>query len=137
MNSKALVQHADDAYEAIRALNHATISGCVVPAPLAYDLLGNLNLVGYGLAQLLGQLAAGLDRSLSEYDVYDRNRDPADSVALANEAMQAAARHAHEIGALLSAAQVAINLQGYNIHHDDAEHREGDQETQPQGELDQ
>ena len=35
-----LVRHADDAYEAIRALNHRTWRA--IPAPLAYGLLGNL-----------------------------------------------------------------------------------------------
>jgi hypothetical protein len=117
MSSEALIQHADDAYEAIRRLNHGTYRS--IPASLAYDLLGNLNLVGYGLEQLLGQISAGLSESLTEYDVYDRNRDPAESVALANQAMREAAHHAHELGELLSAAQLAINLQGYTDHSHD------------------
>jgi hypothetical protein len=112
MSDEDLVQHTDDAYEAIRALNHGTHR--TLPAPLVYDLLGNLNNVGYGLEQLLGQIGTGLTRSLTEYDVYDRNRDPAESVALANDAMCTAARLAHNIGALLAAAQTPINLQGYN-----------------------
>ena len=112
MSDGDLVQHADDAYEAIRALNHGTYR--TLPAPLVYDLLGNLNTVGYGLAQLLGQISTGLTRSLAEYDVYDRNRDPTESVTLANDAMRTAAQLAHELGALLAAAQTAINSQGYN-----------------------
>jgi hypothetical protein len=112
-----LVQHADDAYEAIRALNHRTWRA--IPAPLAYDLVGNLNNLGYGLEQLLRQISDGLTRSLIEYDVYDNNRDPAESVAVANEAMRTAARHAHEIGVLLSTAQSAINQQGYHVCDDD------------------
>lgn len=54
-------------------------------------LLGSLNGLGYGLQQLLGQISAGLTLSLTEYDVYDRNRDPAESVAIANAALKAAA----------------------------------------------
>src|SRR6266508_4400835 len=95
-----LVHHADNAYEAIRALNHRTRGA--MPAPLVYDLLGNLNNLGYGLNQLLGQISDGLIRSLTEYDVYDRNRHPAESVAIANKAMGRAARHAHEIGEQLA-----------------------------------
>jgi hypothetical protein len=115
-----LVQHADTAYEAIRALNHRTWRA--IPAPLAYDLLGSLNNLGYGLEQLLLQFSDGLTRSLTEYDVYDNNRDPAESVAVATKAMRTAARHAHDIGVLLSTAQTAINQQGHHGHHasDDA-----------------
>ena len=112
MSDEDLVQHADDAYEAIRALNHGTYR--TLPAPLVYELLGNLNNVGYGLEQLLGQMSTGLTRSLAGYDVYDGSREPGESVALANDAMRTAARLAHDIGALLAAAQTAINLQGYN-----------------------
>jgi hypothetical protein len=112
MSDEDLVRHAEDAYGAMRALNHGTCR--TLPAPLVYDLLGNLNNVGYGLEQLLGQISTGLTRSLAEYDVYDRNRDPGASVALANDAMRTAALLAHDIGALLAAAQAAINLQGYN-----------------------
>src|SRR5262245_52843969 len=113
MTDHVLVQHADDACEAIRALNHRTWRA--IPAPLAYGLLGNLNNLGYGLEQLLLQLSHGLARSLTEYDVYDNNRDPAESVRTANKAMWTAARHAHEIGVLLSTAHTAINQQGYNL----------------------
>ena len=112
MSDEDVVRHADDAYEAIRALNHGTHR--TLPAPLVYDLLGNLNNVGYGLEQLLGQMSTGLTRSLAGYDVYDGSREPGESVALANDAMRTAARLAHDIGALLAAAQTAINLQGYN-----------------------
>ncbi len=126
MSDEDLVQHADDAYEAIRTLNHGTYR--TLPAPLVYDLLGNLNNLGYGLAQVLGQMSTGLTRSLTDYDVYDRNRDPGVSVALANDAMRTAARLAHDIGALLAAAQTAINLQGHNGRkHDPQDGPRGDQ----------
>lgn len=126
MSDEGLVRLADDAYEAIRALNHGTYR--TLPAPLVYDLLGNLNNVGYGLEQLLGQISTGLTRSLTDYDVYDRNRDPSDSVTLANDAMRTAAQLAHEIGALLAAAQTAINSQGYNGRKHDARNGQGDGE---------
>ncbi|MGY4768954.1 hypothetical protein ACXC9Q_18740 [Kribbella sp. CWNU-51] len=121
MNDAKLIQHADDAYEAIRALNHGTYR--TIPAPLAYDVLGNLQAMGFGLAQLAGQLARGLRVSLTEYDVYDRNRDPAASVAMAHEALMQAAERARGGAELLAAAQSAINAQGYNLTDTD-EHEE-------------
>ncbi len=117
MSDEELVQHADDAYEAIRALNHGTWR--TLPAPLVYDLLGNLRGAGYGLEQLARQLATGLRRSLTEYDVYDHNRDPEASVDLAEHALREAASAANRLGELLSAAQMAINAQGYNISPDE------------------
>jgi hypothetical protein len=116
MSDDDMVRYADDAYEAVRSLNHATFRA--IPAPLAYALLGNLQGVGYGLAQLLGQLSAGLTRSLAEYDVYDHNRDPVESVRAATAALREASTHAARIGELLAMAQASINLQGYHDHSD-------------------
>lgn len=112
-NDELLVRHADDAYEAVRALNHGTYRA--IPAPLAYSVLGNLQAMGFGLVQLTGQLAGGLKESLSRYDVYDNNRDPKASVAMAAEALRQAAHHATLTAELLAAAQLAINAQGYNL----------------------
>ena len=117
-----LVNSADAAYEAIRTLNHGTYR--TIPAPLAYSLLGNLAGAGHGLAQLLGQINTGLSKSLTEYDVYDRNRDPAESVDMTAEALDSAAELAAQLGELLSTAQGAINLQGYNLPTDQVGHRD-------------
>jgi hypothetical protein len=122
-NDQMLVQHADDAYEAIRALNHGTYRA--IPAPLAYSVLGNLQGMGFGLAQLARQLASGLRASLTEYDVYDNNRDPQTSVAMAAEALRQAAEHATRTAELLAAAQLAINAQGYHLRD-----RDDDEEDQ-------
>lgn len=107
-----IVQQAEVAYEAIRAINH--MSGAV-PAPVAYDVLGNLKTAGgYGMQQALKQLAAQLTLSLEKYDVYDaEGKNPAESVATATVALEQAASHAQQIGLLLEAAQTAINTQGY------------------------
>ena len=114
----AVVQHADDAYEAIRAINHLTYQS--IPAPLAYAILGNLKNVGHLLPQALTQIGSGLQRSLDEYDVYeDDGADPAESVALAVEYLTAAGERAAEVGRLLEAAQTAINRQGYHVDHPD------------------
>lgn len=114
MLSDETVQAADDAYEAVRAFNHLTINRSSLPAPEVYRILGNLKLgAGYSLEQALNQIAAGLANSTKEYDVYDNNRDPEESIDLAVGYLKAAAVHAAKIGPLLEAAQTAINLQGY------------------------
>src|SRR4051794_32030193 len=74
MNDTQLVKHADNAYQAIRALNHQTYRS--IPAPLAYSMLGNLRSLGVALSQLADQIDAGLRSSLITYDLYDDNRDP-------------------------------------------------------------
>lgn len=110
-----VVQEADAVYEAVRSINHSTISDFTAPAPTIYQVLGNLKgAAGPMLAQALEQLAAGLERSLTEYDVYeDEGRDPAESVATAARHMRAAAALAEQIGAHLADAQNAIAGQGH------------------------
>jgi len=108
----AVVQEADAIYESVRAICHMSYTH---PAPTVYKVLGNLKgASGPMLAQALNQLAAGLERSLSEYDVYeDDGGNPAESVAAAAEHMRAAAALAEQLGEHLSQAQTAINGQGY------------------------
>lgn len=102
------------AYEAIRGINHVTGGPEPIPAPVVYDVLGNLKGVGHMLPQALDQLGRGLTASLEAFDVYDHKADPAESVAQAVDAMRAAAEHARQLGLLLEQAQGAINSQGYN-----------------------
>lgn len=114
---------AQDAYEAIRSINHATVfTGDGIPAPVVYRVLGFLQSAGgYGMAQALGQLARGLERSLSTYDVYeDDGRDPVDSVAHAVNALTDAADLLQGVGPLLDDAQAAISGQGYRTRGEGA-----------------
>lgn len=120
MNHETAVQHAHDAYEALRALNHATLAA-TIPAPDAYDLLGSLQQAGAALDQLARQIGAGLVRSLDTYDVYDNTRDPAASVAIATDALLLAGKHASRAGQALAAAQAAISQQGYHLPPDRAD----------------
>jgi hypothetical protein len=110
----AVVQNADDSYESTRAVARTVNNATAVPAPLAYDLLGNLKGVAYALSEVGNSLGPGLRRSLEFYDVYDNNRAPADSITMAQAALEQAAQHLAKAGDLLSEAQTAINLQGYN-----------------------
>lgn len=115
-------QDAQEAYEAIRSINHATIFiGDGIPAPVVYRVLGFLQSAGgYGMAQAVEQLARGLERSLSTYDVCeDDGRDPAVSVAHALNAMGDAVELLQRVGSLLGDAQVAIAGQGYRTRASD------------------
>ena len=113
-----VVQEADAVYEAVRTICHHSETQ---PAPTVYRVLGNLKgAAGPMLAQALNQLAAGLERSLTEYDVYeDDGGDPAESVAAAARHMGAAAALAEQIGGHLSDAQNAIAGQGHRVPGDD------------------
>jgi hypothetical protein len=116
-DTERIVKDAEDAYNAVRALNHHTLCGAL-PAPAVYAVLGNLKLLG--LAQALDQLGRGLAESLAAYRVYeDDGSDPAQSVALAGARLAEAAVHAAQLAALLEAAQCAINRQGYRTDRDE------------------
>lgn len=108
-----VIRAADDAYEAVRSINHLTITQ-VHAAPTVYSVLGNLKGLGHLLPQACMQLAKSLGRSLDEYDVYeDDGRDPVLSVAAATDHLTRAAELASELGAELEKAQTAISRQGY------------------------
>ncbi|MEV4267787.1 hypothetical protein [Kribbella sp. NPDC049584] len=113
-----MIKSADVAYEAIRFLNHATIAA-TVPAPVAYALLGSLSQMQDAVAKLAGQIATGLDRSLLDFDVYDDARDPAESVAMAADALERTSGHARAAAERVSAAQAAIALQGFYLDKED------------------
>lgn len=115
----AVIQATENSYEATRAINHYLL-GSRTPAPLVYELLGNLkHSGGHGLEQVLHQLASGLSNSLTAFNVYedDEATDPAESVTRATNALNEAASLATRIGNLLGIAQNAIAGQGY--HADD------------------
>lgn len=115
---------ADIAHEAVRAMNHITSSGGGgegIPAPVAYTVLGNLSGMAEMLPQLFRQLANGLQTSLDNFDVYDHKQDPQVSAIEAGTHLENAVAHAQRLADELSAAQVAINSQGYNTPDDDQE----------------
>ena len=110
----AVARWADQAAQAVRAINHATIAGPPLPAPSVYDALGGLTRLGYSLDQAAGQLADRLSASAATFDLYqDDGADPAAAIAAATAALTQAARQAHEFGLLLAQAQSAIARQGY------------------------
>jgi hypothetical protein len=66
-NPDRLARLADEAVEAVRTMNHATITDVVLPAPDLYPVLGNLAPLGHRLQQLCGQLSTALARSADHY----------------------------------------------------------------------
>jgi hypothetical protein len=87
--------------------------GCL-PAPDVYRIVAATAELGYGLPQALTQLAAALHRSLTVFDVYDGDGEPGHNVAVAIEAMTAAADSFAVAALRLSDAQNAIAHQGIN-----------------------
>lgn len=109
-----LTELADQAAQAVRRINHVTITGPALPAPAVYDALGALKGVGYGLDQATGQLADRLKASDGAFDLYESDGgDPSVSIAAATAALTEAAAHARDLGRLLDTAQTAIAGQGY------------------------
>ncbi|MCL2794982.1 MAG: hypothetical protein FWD85_06715 [Microbacteriaceae bacterium] len=113
--SRSTAVVADELYEDVRELSVAVMNRAV-PAPELYGILGNLKFAGgYFLAEALGRLADGIERSVAEFDVYEvENVSPAVNAATAAAMLEGAARYAEKLAQLLEAAQVAINGQGHH-----------------------
>jgi hypothetical protein len=106
------------AYEAVRSFNHRTLGQTII-APEAYRILGSAAALAAALPQAMNQVGDGLRAALREFDVYDENRSPAESVDAAQAQLAAAAEAFERAYQHLSDAQTAINLQGVNTDSDD------------------
>jgi len=110
-------QYAEDAYQAVRAINHATITRRPIPAPVVYEILGNLKQLSYALDQALGQISTGLAASLeapSLFEVYEADgSDPAESVASARAALHIGCAAAYALATDIERAQGYLTWQGY------------------------
>jgi hypothetical protein len=116
VDGSAAIHHAEKAYEAIRAVAHRTL-GATIPAPIAYDILGNLTGLGRGLPQALTQIATGLELSLLAYDLRDDiGTDPAETIQIAMAHLARAAALADQLERELAHAQTAISGQGYTYN---------------------
>jgi len=112
----SLAEYADEAYQAIRAINHATITRPPLLAPVVYETLGNLAWLGHALDQALGQIATGLAASLEipGYEVYEADgSDPAVSVEAARAAIAIACGAAKDLATSIEYAHGQLTWQGY------------------------
>lgn len=106
------LRHADAAYDSIRAVAHTVPR--VLRAPIAYEILGNLKLIGQVAPDAFTRIAAGLDRALTEFEMYeDDGGDPDERVGIAVQHLMRAAAYATRVRDELEAAQSAIAHQGY------------------------
>jgi hypothetical protein len=71
------------------------------------------------VAQLARQIGTGLERSLSEFEVYDDARDPGESLIEATAALTESAIHATRAAESTSRAQAAIAWQGFYLDKED------------------
>jgi len=110
-------RNADLAYYAIRAINHDTITGQPIPAPVVYEVLGSLKQLGYALNRAVAQIGAGLAASLEApgvYEVYEADgSDPAESVTNARAALHIASSAADDLATAVEHAQGLLTWQGY------------------------
>ena len=116
-------QVADELCEAAKALARVAngIRGDVMPAPTAYDLLGNLKVALAYLAEVTRFMPVGVRNSLSDerIRVYDsdfgsgRKRDPAGQVTIAGHHLAELLTHLVAANEAAEAAQVVLNGQGY------------------------
>lgn len=91
------------------------VHGRAVPAPELYEILGNLEGAGgYLLAELLGRLADGIQKSVAEYEVYEDDvGNPGGRAKLTAMLLREAAAHAKHICLCLEAAHSEIAGQGH------------------------
>lgn len=96
-------------------------NGHVIPAPTAYDLLGNIKVLLSNLQEITDHLPRGLQASLEDplIEIHDRNdftgetRDPAAQIALARTEITGLSAALAAATALAEAAQSTLNSQGY------------------------
>lgn len=116
---------ADQFCEAAQSLARETngIGFGVLPAPVAYDILGNLKIgLGY-LVEVARFMPTGLRNSQADHrlEVYDKNpwtgedRNPSFQVNLAGEHLTEVLNYLNAAVEAAEDAQVALNSQGYNV----------------------
>ncbi len=114
----------DAAQEFARVANGT--AGNLLPAPVAYDLLGNLKVLLWHLREVTQFLPLGVRESLSEasLEVTDRHpstgalRDPWRQAEVAASCLRDADKYLNLAALNLEEAQVALNSQGYEWRTD-------------------
>lgn len=122
-NSERQRQAANDACKAAHTLARTANRSAarVIPAPVAYDLLGNIKMLLHYLQEVTENLPDGLTNSLNDdrIAVYDRDangtdRDPLTQINQAGRHLHALTKSVALAATQAEAAQRALNGQGYN-----------------------
>ena len=95
----------------------------VIPAPTAYDLLGELKVLLWSLKEVTDYLPTGIQAALGDprLDVYDRDvttgadRDPVTQATLAAHRLRDLSAALDHAATAAEAAQTALNGQGYEV----------------------
>jgi hypothetical protein len=107
-----VLRHAGDTRDAIRALSRTMPAS--LPAPIASELIGDLEAACHELPLALNQIVASLTRSLSDFDMEDDDgTNPRVSVMAANLHLSLAAELADQLGDVLQQARSALAHQRY------------------------
>jgi len=105
----AVVQHADDAAEAVRLLNHLTRDHDVLDDPAeAYAVVGSLELLVQRLPQLLRQLSHLIDSSHAAGQLAADTGQPAQLAAVTRAQLADAATRLGPVLTALGAAHEAL-----------------------------
>lgn len=109
---------ANAAYDHAKQLARAANTG-MIPAPTAYDILGNIKALLWALGEVTEHLPRGLALSLEDprIVVYDRGieeRDPATQIQIASEHLARVTTALSVAAEEAELAQQAINSQGYD-----------------------
>jgi len=115
---EAAIQASDSAQELARRANSSNAS--VIPAPAAYDVLGDIKMLLYYVSEVTENLPQALAGSLNDarLDVYDRDykgneREPRIQVQHASEQLRELTKLLSQAHDRAEAAQQAISGQGY------------------------
>ncbi|TIH28609.1 hypothetical protein [Subtercola vilae] len=105
-------RHSEEAYEAIRQVGDGQTSS--LPAPWAYDVIGNLMNASLQLPRAFKHLSNGLAISLTQFEMVEEDgADPLKRNAAARAHLAQAGELAKQLAAELEAAQSAISQQVY------------------------
>jgi hypothetical protein len=102
--------HADDAAEAIRALNHTTLYGGYAWPAEVYAVIGELHRMAQSLPQALAQAIAWLDTATAAGRIgHDHGTDPRPAVRTAIADLVQASIHAQHLAAALEQAHASTS----------------------------
>ena len=107
-----VLRHAGEAQESILAMSR--VAPDVLTAPVAFDVIDELEGLSCLLPTVFSQISTGLTRALTKFETYENDGgDPEVSTATARAVLSRAAELASQLGLLLDEAKTAVSEQGH------------------------